>query len=145
MRICRSATALLGGLLVAAALPAGAGSGGEAGAASYRIYCAACHGPVGPRGQEFPGEAPDLTRLAERYGTPLAQARLLERIGRRGPAGASFERDMSVCGTLLLRDVDPTAGLRAGRRGTALAILHYLERVQRAPEPPALAARGGER
>ena len=91
------------------------------------------------------GEAPDLTRLHQRYGAPIATTRLLERIGRRSPAAATFESDMSVCGTLLLRDLEPTAGLRAGRRGTALAILQYLERVQRAVEPEAVATRGRTR
>lgn len=141
MRSCRSGAAMLGVLLLTAGGAAGEGRP-EAGADSYRIYCAACHGGVGPGGREFPGDAPDLTRLAERHGEPLATTRLLERIGRRNPAAAFFERDMSVCGTLLLRDLEPTAGLRAGRRGTALAILQYLERVQRAPRAPAVATRG---
>jgi hypothetical protein len=145
MRILGPGVVILGVLLLGAAGSVSGEGDPEAGASSYRVYCGACHGAVGPGGREVPGEAPDLTRLEERYGAPLANTRLLEHIGRRDPAAASFERDMSVCGTLLLRDLDPTAGLRAGRRGTALAILQYLERVQRAPESPAVAIRGRTR
>lgn len=135
---------LLAALLLGPAAPAPANPP-LPGEPSYRLYCAGCHGADARGGVLMDGPAgarADLTRLAERYGEPLPLPLLLERVGRRTPASPWFENDMSACATHLL-PTQSTAGLRAGRRGTVLAILRYLEGLQRGGPVPRPLVRAG--
>lgn len=114
----------------------------ESGADRYVQYCASCHGidgrGDGPAAETLRTPPPDLTRLSERWGTPLDRTALAELIdGRKGPR-AHGPPDMPVWGERLYAGERPESPAReAARRGTILLILEYLETLQRAPEAPA--------
>jgi mono/diheme cytochrome c family protein len=104
------------------------------GRASYRQYCAPCHGvaadghgPVAPTLKEQPM---DLRKLGQKFGMPLPKARLVEIIDGRNMVRAHGTSDMPVWGERLIQGVPPTAGKEFFKRGTVLVILDYLETLQ---------------
>lgn len=116
------------------------------GADRYRQYCASCHGVDGrgggPAAETLRTPPADLTRLSERWGTPLDRAALAELIDGRKSPRAHGPSDMPVWGERLYAGERPDSPAReAARRGTILLILEYLETLQRAPEAPAGATR----
>lgn len=101
---------------------------------TYRQYCASCHGiyadgrgPLAPVLKERPA---DLTRLAQRYGTPLPKPMLTEFIDGRRYVRAHGPGDMPVWGDRLLLGMPESAGKSVGQRGRILVILDYLESIQ---------------
>ena len=109
----------------------------DPGREAFVQYCAACHGADaqggGPLASELRTAPPDLTRLAERYGSPLQTQRLLERIDGRDMARAHGSREMPVWGRKLARNVPRTQSTEAHTRGTLLIIIDWLQSIQQQP------------
>lgn len=117
---------------IAQAQPAGTqGPGQEA----YLQYCASCHGPQGdgrgPLAEELRTPPSDLTRLHERFGSPLQPQRLLERVDGRRMARAHGSSEMPVWGQKLARNVPRGSGTEVQTRGTLLIIIDWLESIQK--------------
>ena len=109
--------------------------GAAAGRVLYLSYCASCHGVSGEGNGPVAGslrEPPtDLTRLAERYGTPLPRQELAAFIDGRRDVAAHGPRDMPVWGR---RFVDPSLGGPSSERVAEEAIqrlLDFLATIQR--------------
>jgi len=112
----------------AAAAGEEAGPAASPGAASYQRHCFGCHGDDGRRMAAIPGL--DLTRLAAKYGRPLAGQKLLDHLGGRRPLRADWTRDTQVCGQGFMGDLTPGLVAQLMRRGTAMEILRYLDEIQ---------------
>lgn len=101
---------------------------------AFLQYCASCHGPTangkGPMAAELRQAPADLTRLGERFGSPLQTQRLLDRIDGRRMARAHGSRDMPVWGRKLASNAPRTQGTEAQTRGTLLIIVDYLASIQ---------------
>jgi mono/diheme cytochrome c family protein len=102
----------------------------------YLTYCQGCHGLAG-RG-DGPGAASlrtppaDLTRLFERYGTPLDRERLAEYIDGRRLTGPHNPREMPVWGREFFEDA-PAFGpevVEDERRHLIEVLSAYLETLQ---------------
>jgi len=121
---------LLAGMLLCACQPS---SRVELGEAQYEKYCAACHPVTGAAAAaSAPGTpAPDLTRLWERYGSPLSRDELAAFIDGRREVEAHGPRNMPVWGVRLYEDYPQTSGTEAVRKGTVEILIDYLESVQR--------------
>jgi hypothetical protein len=117
---------------------------GGAGRILYLTYCQGCHGVGGrgdgPAASSLRTPPPDLTRLWERYGTPLDRERLARYVdGRRlvephrpeGP-GPPGEPEMPVWGREFFADAPATApGLVEGQKRHLIDVLvAYLETLQ---------------
>lgn len=109
----------------------------------YQRYCASCHGiegdGKGPMAGVMAKPPTDLSRLASRFGTPLAREPLAEVIDGRKMRRSHGTIDMPVWGTRLYggagsgslpRETDP---LEMARRGTILRIIDYLQSIQVEP------------
>jgi mono/diheme cytochrome c family protein len=107
----------------------------EEGGRLFRQYCASCHGVWGdgrgPVAVVLREQPTDLTRLGERYGTPLPKAQLMRFIDGRERVRAHGEADMPVWGKRLYEDVPRTSALEPRKRGTMLLMLEYLEAIQK--------------
>jgi mono/diheme cytochrome c family protein len=105
----------------------------ETGAVLYARHCAPCHGDVGRRdaATEPPPDAPDLTRLGARFGTPLQRDELASFIDGRREVKAHGTRDMPAWGVRLYEGYPETSGTETVREGTIEMLLDYLESVQR--------------
>lgn len=80
----------------------GPSPGAAAGRVLYLSYCASCHGVGGegngPVADSLRQPPADLTRLAERYGTPLPRQELAAFIDGRREVAAHGPREMPVWG-----------------------------------------------
>jgi mono/diheme cytochrome c family protein len=112
----RPSRSLIAGIAAAALVgsPAsaqGPSPGVAAGRVLYLSYCASCHGVSGegngPVAESLRQPPTDLTRLAERHGTPLPRQELAEFIDGRRDVAAHGPRDMPVWGR---RFVEPSPG-----------------------------------
>jgi mono/diheme cytochrome c family protein len=105
----------------------------ELGAAQYRDYCAACHGAIGADGAVTgrKPDAPDLTALAARFGSPLRRDELAAFVDGRSEVLAHGTREMPAWGARLYEDYPQTPGTEAVRSGTIELLVDYLESVQR--------------
>jgi hypothetical protein len=105
----------------------------ELGAAQYREHCASCHGAIdasgGVTGRK--PDAPDLTSLAARFGSPLRRDELAAFIDGRREVQAHGTREMPVWGARLYESYPQTPGTEAVRGGTVQLLVDYLESVQR--------------
>jgi mono/diheme cytochrome c family protein len=101
----------------------------------YLTYCASCHGPEG-RGDGRVAPAlrnvpPDLTRLFERYGTPLDRAAIADYVDGRLLLGAHGRREMPVWGREFFADAPPsTPGLEHTREHLVNVLVDYLQSIQ---------------
>jgi mono/diheme cytochrome c family protein len=120
-------------LLMLGALACREASRPELGAAQYREYCASCHGAIAPGGAVTgrKPDAPDLTALAARFGSPLRRDELAAFIDGRRDVLAHGTRDMPVWGARLYESYPQTPGTEAVRGGTVELLVDYLESVQR--------------
>jgi len=130
---------------LAAALAAGLWSGAaraqeetapvNPGQDAFLQYCASCHGPDadgnGPMAGELRARPADLTRLSERFGSPLRTRQLLDRIDGRDMARAHGNRDMPVWGRKLASNAPRTQGTETQTRGTLLIIIEWLATIQK--------------
>lgn len=108
----------------------------ERGQVEYLRYCASCHGESGegngPVASALQTPPTDLTRLGERYGTPLPRGKMLAFIDGRRPLVSHGDREMPVWGEQLWKDL-PSRTPESRKRSTMLVILDYLDSLQ----PPA--------
>ena len=102
---------------------------------AYLQYCASCHGPDGegngPLAAELKKAPADLTRLSERFGSPLRAQELLERVDGRDMARAHGSREMPVWGRKLTSLAPPGAGTETQARGTMRIIIDWLASIQK--------------
>jgi mono/diheme cytochrome c family protein len=100
----------------------------------YVQYCAACHGRSGNgKGPVAPVLHPrptDLTKLSQRYGTPLPKPAISEFIDGRREIRAHGSSDMPVWGKVLTEPFPPSVSEGARVRGDLMLILDYLETIQ---------------
>jgi mono/diheme cytochrome c family protein len=104
----------------------------------FVTYCASCHGSDG-RGQGPAAAAlrtppADLTRLSEKYGTPLSREPLAAFIDGREDVIAHGPREMPVWGRRFLEEGDPASPqlhAEAAVHRTILVLIDYLESIQR--------------
>jgi mono/diheme cytochrome c family protein len=116
-----------------AAVPASEGGPGRI---LYLTYCQGCHGlggrGDGPAATSLRTPPPDLTRLWQRYGTPLDRERVVEYIDGRGLIGAHGPREMPVWGDEFFEDAPPLATnlVEGARRHLIEVLVNYLETIQ---------------
>jgi len=127
----------------AAALPSAAAAeetSESPGRAAFVQYCASCHGADakgdGPMAAELTTPPADLTRLAQKYGTPLPEPKLVAFIDGRQMVRAHGSTAMPVWGRRLIENVPPGAGTEVYKRGTIQLILDYLATVQQETTQP---------
>lgn len=101
----------------------------------YLTHCESCHGVDGRgdgRAAEWLRTPPtDLTRLFERYGTPLDRERVAEYIDGRMLVDVHGPREMPVWGEEFFEDVPgSTPGLEAVKRRLVEVLVAYLETLQ---------------
>lgn len=119
----------------AAPTPAPAGEGGP-GRILYLTHCQGCHGLEGrgdgPAAASLRTRPTDLTRLWQRYGTPLDRARLTAYIDGRGLLEVHGPREMPVWGDEFFEDAPPlTPNLVEGAKQHLISVLvEYLETIQ---------------
>ena len=122
-------------LAAAAAFAQGPTPGAAPGRVLYLQYCASCHG-VGGRGDGPVAEAltvapPDLTRLAERYGTPLPRKELAEYIDGRRDVSAHGPREMPVWGRSFVEESEDAPNPERVAAEAIGRILDFLATLQR--------------
>jgi len=101
----------------------------------YLTYCESCHGVAGagdgPAAASLRRPPADLTRLFERYGTPLDRERLAEYIDGRKLARLHGAQDMPIWGEEFFADAPPgTPNLEAVRRRLFEVLVEHLESLQ---------------
>jgi hypothetical protein len=122
---------VLCGLALTAAPAAGAPVDAAPGAEPYAAYCASCHGAdgrgTGPRAAALAEPPADLTRLAPRFGSPLARSALLAAILEEHDRGRA-----EVCGDRAFDWLAPGAARSVQRRWILLSIAAWLDAQQEA-------------
>jgi len=102
---------------------------------AFLQYCASCHGPNGegngPMAEELRSKPADLTRLSERFGSPLRTRQVLDRVDGRNMARAHGSNQMPVWGRKLASNAPRTQGTEAQTRGTLLIIIDWLATIQK--------------
>jgi mono/diheme cytochrome c family protein len=102
----------------------------------YLTYCQGCHGFAGrgdgPAAASLRTPPPDLTRLWERYGTPLDRERLAGYIDGRRLLVPHGRREMPVWGHEFFEDAPPIEpGVVEDEKRHLIAVLSaYLETLQ---------------
>ena len=103
------------------------------GQAEFMQYCSPCHGADGKGGGPVAASLkvppPDLTRLAERHGSPLSRAKLAEFIDGRRRVGPHGPGDMPVWGEKFYGDV-PNRVPETERRTKVDVVVRYLMSIQ---------------
>jgi len=106
----------------------------------YRTYCASCHGVFadgkGPVAPALTSPPVDLSRLSERYGSPLRSGELADVIDGRAMARGHGSSDMPVWGEVLYEGKGDGQLLEKVRRGSILRIIEYLNAIQVQPDDP---------
>jgi len=115
--------------VAAAAKPAGPGQ------ILYLTYCESCHGVDGsgngPAAPSLRTPPADLTRLFERYGTPLDRERLAEYVDGRQLMTVHRPQDMPIWGNEFFEDTPAdTPNLEAVRRRLVEVLVEHLESLQ---------------
>ncbi len=99
----------------------------------FEAHCSGCHGlPGSPRPSvaELAAAPPDLTRLHEKYGSPLPREQLAAFIDGRKQIDAHGSRDMPVWGQQLYAHLPDARGVEEMREGTIALLLDYLDAIQ---------------
>ena len=122
------------------------GKDGVAGRELYAEYCAGCHGVDGrgggPDAAKLGLEIPDLTRLHERYGSPLQRNRIAAFIDGREEVKAHGPREMPVWGERFFEgDPGPPKGVESAKRRTLGVLVDYLQTLQGQEQEQAQLAR----
>lgn len=113
-----------------------AAGGGGPGRILYLTYCQGCHGLTGrgdgPAAASLRMPPADLTRLWERYGTPLDRERLAKYIDGRQLLDPHGSRDMPVWGHEFFADAPPIKPevVEDERRHLIDVLCAYLETLQ---------------
>jgi mono/diheme cytochrome c family protein len=108
---------------------------GGAGRILYLTHCESCHGVAGAGDGRAAGSLrtppANLTRLWERYGTPLDRERLAEYVDGRLLMFFHGAREMPIWGEEFFEDVPSgTPGLEATKRRLIEVLVEYLETLQ---------------
>jgi mono/diheme cytochrome c family protein len=111
-----------------------AGTGG-AGHVLYLTHCESCHGVEGKGDGPAAGwlrvPPADLTRLWERYGTPLDRERVAGYIDGRMLLSVHGDREMPIWGEEFFEDAPPgSPNLEAARRRLIDLLIEHLEKLQ---------------
>ena len=108
---------------------------GVAGRELYASYCASCHGTDGrgdgPEAVRRGLRTPDLTRLHERYGSPLPRDRIASFIDGRVDVEAHGPRDMPVWGERWAERIPEPGVSDEIVRGKIVVLVEYLKSIQR--------------
>lgn len=101
----------------------------------YLTYCESCHGVGGagngPAAASLRTPPADLTRLFERYGTPLDRERLADYIDGRRLMTFHGARDMPIWGKEFFEDAPAdTPNLEAVKRRLFEVLVEHLESLQ---------------
>ena len=115
--------------------PAGGGGAVARGQEQYQLYCASCHGidgrGGGPEARKRGLEPPDLTRLHQRYGSPLPRDRIAAFIDGREEVKAHGPREMPVWGERFFEgDPGPPRGVETAKRRTLDLLIDHLQSLQ---------------
>ncbi len=107
----------------------------DPGRALYVAYCQGCHGSQGrgdgPVASSLRVPPPDLSRLWEKYGTPLDRDRLVAYIDGRSLLGLHGDSEMPVWGDEFFGDTPPLAPNVEGLKRHLIELLaDHLERLQ---------------
>jgi mono/diheme cytochrome c family protein len=110
-------------------------TGSVAGRELYADYCAGCHGldgrGGGPEAAGLAVKPPDLTRLHERFGSPLQRERVAAFIDGREEVAEHGPREMPVWGERFFEgDPGPPRGVESSKRRTIGMLLDYLQSLQ---------------
>lgn len=110
-------------------------AGGGAGQILYLTHCQGCHGAAGdgngPAAASLRVPPADLTRLWERYGTPLDRERLAKYVDGRMLAFFHGPREMPIWGDEFFEDAPPDApSLEASKQRLIEVLIQYLETLQ---------------
>jgi mono/diheme cytochrome c family protein len=113
----------------------GRAGGGGAGHILYLTYCQSCHGVEGRGDGPVSGSLrvppADLTRLWERYGTPLDRGRVAAYIDGRQLFGGHRSGEMPIWGDEFFDDVPPTTpNVEGVKRRLIDVLVDYLEGLQ---------------
>lgn len=107
----------------------------QAGKELFVRYCASCHGEDasgnGPVASELKEPPKDLRLISQRFGKPLAEAAVIERIDGRRQAAAHGTKTMPVWGDKLMGNVSESSVKETMTRGTLSQIVSYLDSIQR--------------
>ncbi len=100
----------------------------------YVTYCESCHGSSGtgdgPVASALSTQPTDLTKLWERYGTPLDRDRLAEHIDGRSML-FMHSREMPVWGRDFFKDADPAGpNLESLKDQLIDVLIEYIEGLQ---------------
>lgn len=106
----------------------------QAGEASYRRYCAACHGPTG-RGDGVASSTlrpppTDLTGIAKRNGGKFPTMSVIHYVDGTEHVRAHGDPAMPVWGEIFREEAVPDMTRRIEVRGKVLQIVTYLESIQ---------------
>jgi mono/diheme cytochrome c family protein len=133
IRIAITAAAVAGALVVGTGARADDTRVSE-GRELFGRYCASCHGMDakghGPASGALSPPPADLTKLSERWGTPLPKASLAEFIDGRRDVHAHGSSKMPVWGKRLTDPVPPSTSGENQAAGNIALILAYLETLQ---------------
>jgi mono/diheme cytochrome c family protein len=103
-----------------------------AGAASFKIYCASCHGPGGkgdgPLAEHLKESPADLTRLTERNGGTFPFEEVKKKIDGREKVAGHGSKDMPVWG-----DAFKTTDSEEQAQARINEITHFLWSIQVVP------------
>lgn len=108
---------------------------GGAGRALYLTHCEGCHGVTGagdgPAAAMLRVAPADLSRLWERYGTPLDRDELAEYIDGRMLSDFHVPREMPIWGDEFFEDAPPgSLSVEVARRRLIEVLIEYLETLQ---------------
>ncbi len=121
----------------------GPSPGAAAGRELFQTYCASCHGVdgrgKGPVADALETPPADLTKLSERYGTPLPREELAAFIDGRRDVAAHGPRDMPVWGKRFSNEAADAPNPERVAQEAIGRILDYLASIQRFESARALA------
>lgn len=107
----------------------------DTGHETFRMYCAACHGPAargdGPLASSMRRKPPNLTELARRNGGQYPSEMVFRTIDGRQPVRGHGGPDMPVWGDAFLRSQH--AGDEAAVKQTIETLVKFLESIQLRP------------
>lgn len=113
--------------------PSGSAYSAVAGALSYRVYCASCHGPKakgdGPVAEVLRIPPPDLTSLAARHGGVFPAEKVRRSIDGRDEIRSHGRSEMPVWG-LAFRESGRSTEEEAEIQQRILDLVEYLRTIQ---------------
>jgi mono/diheme cytochrome c family protein len=122
----------VGAALAATAASQDKGTESVSGTATYKTYCAVCHGSAargdGPLADQLRVRPPDLTLLAKRHGGRYPDDKVRRIIDGRNPVKGHGGADMPVWGDAFRNSSDGYSEARV--KETIDALVEYLKLIQ---------------